>query len=104
MTSCKFRFLTAAAVILTVFARPAVMADSIILTLTGIVTNADPSVSGTFNTSQTFSATLTIELDTPGQLYGSATSGYSEYPDAITNFEITVGSYTERRYVNEKIS
>ncbi len=73
---------------------PAARADSIILTLTGSVQYVDSSLSGVFNTSQTLLARLTIDLDTPG-LYEewSPGSGYSDYPHAITRFEVSVGPY-----------
>jgi hypothetical protein len=69
-------------------------ADTITYTFTGTVTSVDPSLSGTFNTSQTLSGSFTYESSTPGFLNGSDSSGFSNYPNALTNLVMTVGSYT----------
>ncbi len=69
-------------------------ANTITYTFTGTVTSVDPSLSGTFNTSQTLSGSFTYESSTPGFLNGSDNNGFSNYPNALTNFVMSVGSYT----------
>lgn len=69
-------------------------ADSITYNFTGTVTSVSPSLSGTFNTSQTLSGSFTYDSTTVGTLFGSDASGISNYAGGLTNFVMTVGSYT----------
>jgi hypothetical protein len=69
-------------------------ADSITYTFTGTIMYVSPSLSGTFNASQTLSGSFTYDSSTAGVLFGSDTNGFSNYSGALTNFVMTVGSYT----------
>lgn len=69
-------------------------ADSITYNFTGTVHQVDPSLSGTFNTSQTLSGSFTFETTTAGTLNGSNASGFSNYGNALTAWTMTVGGYT----------
>ncbi|QLQ26537.1 MAG: PEP-CTERM sorting domain-containing protein [Dechloromonas sp.] len=71
-----------------------VEAVPITYTFTGSVVEIDPSLSSTFNTSQTLSGSFTYESSTAGDLYGSDASGFSNYYGALTDFVMTIGSYS----------
>lgn len=72
-------------------------ATPITYTFTGAVTFVDPSLSGQFNTSQSLTGSFTYESTTPGILCGAPCTeafGFRNYFDALTDFNMTVGTYT----------
>ena len=69
-------------------------ADSITYTFTGTVTSIYGDLTGNFNLSQTVSGSFTYDSGTPGVLFGSDTSGFSDYYGGLTSLVLTVGSYT----------
>lgn len=69
-------------------------ASPVTYVFTGTVTSVDPGLAATFNTSQTLSGSFTYESATPGVFYGSPASGFSNYYGALSDFRMTIGSYT----------
>ena len=58
---------------------------------TGDVTSVHPSVNSTFNTSQTLTGFYTFETDSADS---NPRNNIGRYNGAITNLNVTVGSYT----------
>ena len=71
-------------------------ANLITYSFTGVVTSVDASLSSEFSTTQALAGSFTYESNTPGILCSgcSETNGFSNYYNALTNFNLTIGTYT----------